>query len=340
MLRQQSGMALILVLMIFALVSVIATGIIQTQSMDVQRTTNRLGTQQAQAIVAGAESVVRTGLYLDWDDDPDVDHVLEDWAIDRTFPMDVGVVFIRISDLQGRFNLNWLHQSSSNRSIWWQRFRNLLNRLELDPMIANHWSDWLDESSQVDDTYLSMEPPYRAAYRECKHTSELMLIDGVTTEVYQRLEPYIACLPVSSQLNVNTASRFVLSALDTQMTLSEADQVISERGEDGIESVTNFLSLDAVKNYANPPNSNDDDENASQGGSQGASQNSNAPKPWDANDFSIRTEYFEGFAEVTMGDEGDWVATSEFVLHRNASTGYIDTWYRDFSRRTARELPQ
>lgn len=336
--RQQSGMALLMVLMIFAMVSVVATGIIQSQSMDIQRTTNRLGTQQARAFVSGAESVVRTGLYLDWDNDPDMDHALEQWTVDRTLPIDdMGVVFIRIADLQGRFNLNWLHPDSTNKAVWWQRFRNLLNRLQLDPLIANHLSDWLDETSQVDDTYLSHEPAYRAAYRQCKHTSELMLIEGVTTVVYQQLEPYIACLPVSSQLNINTASAQVLSVLDSQMTLSEAEQVITERGEKGIQSVSDFLALEVVKDYANPPDANDDDDDRSDTRSSNSGNNT---KAWDANDFSVRTEYFEAFAEVKMGDNGDWIATSEFLVYRNASSGHMTTWYRDFSRRVARELPQ
>merc|ERR1711879_522383 len=322
-----SGMALLMVLMIFAMVSIVATGIIQSQSTDIQRTTNRLGTQQAKAFVAGAESVVRTGLYLDWDNDPDIDHYLEEWSIERTFPMDIGVVFVRISDLQGRFNLNWLHPNATNHSVWWQRLRTLLKRLEIDPIIANNLSDWFDENSQIDDTYLSMEPPYRAAYRECKHTSELMLIDGVTTEIYRQLSPYIACLPVDSQLNVNTASAYVLSALDSQMTESDAEQVISARGDEGIESVTSFLALDAVKSYATKTSSTSN---------QSQSSDTTSKKSWDANDFSIRTEYFEAFAKVEMGDVGDWVATSEFLLHRDVSTGYIDTWYRDYSRRDAR----
>lgn len=330
--KQQSGLALLMVLMIFAMVSVVATGIVQSQSTDIQRVTNRLGTQQARAFADGAESVVRTGLYLDWDNDPEIDHYLEEWTTERTFPMEMGTVFVRISDLQGRFNLNWLHPKAANRTIWWQRLRNLLKRLEVDPIVANYVSDWMDETSQSDDTYLSMEPPYRAAYRACKHTSELMLIEGVTTEVYQQLQPYIACLPMDSQLNVNTASANVLSALDSRMSVDEGQQVISARDKNGIKTVADFLALNAVATYANPPDSGN---SASNNGN-----NQQAKKPWDANDFSVRSEYFEGFAKVEMGEAADWVATSEFLLKRDVSTGHIETWYRDFSRREARPLPQ
>jgi general secretion pathway protein K len=329
---QQSGMALLMVLMIFAMVSIVATGIIQSQSADIQRITNRLGTQQARAFADGAESVVRTGLYLDWDNDPDIDHYLEEWTVERTFPMELGTVFVRISDLQGRFNLNWLHPKAANRTVWWQRLRNLLKRLEVDPIVANYVSDWMDETSQADDTYLSQDPPYRAAYRICKHTSELMLIEGVTTEIYQQLLPYVTCLPMDTQLNINTASASVLSALDSRMTVSEAEQVISARDKNGIAAVADFLALDAVSTYAKPPSSNN---TAANNGNQQSTK-----KPWDANDFSVRSEYFEGFTRVEMGDSGDWVATNEFLLKRDVATGYIDTWYRDFSRREARPLPQ
>ncbi len=325
--RQQSGMALLMVLMIFALVSVVATGIIEAQSTDIQRTTNRLGTQQAHAFVGGAESVVRSAMYLDWDKNPDVDHYLEEWAIDRTFPMEMGTVFVRISDAQGRFNLNWLHPSAKNRQVWQQRFTELLRKLQIDTQIASYLSSWLNKDSQEDNRYLAMVPEYRAAYRQCKHSSELMLIEGVTLDIYRLLSPYITCLPIDSQLNVNTASELVLASLDSRMSTADAWEIVSGRGDEGLESVSDFLALDVVKPYVKVESDDADSDGSSL-------------KPWDAGDFNVRSEYFEAFVRVDMGDAGDWTATSEFLIKRDVSNGYIDTLYRDFSRREARPLPQ
>ncbi|MDP2608545.1 MULTISPECIES: type II secretion system minor pseudopilin GspK [unclassified Oceanobacter] len=319
--RQQSGLALLIVLLIFAVVSVLATVLIERQAKDIQRTTAQLARQQAQAFLHGIDSVVRSGLYMDWDNDPDIDHGLEEWAIDRTFPMDEGQVFIRMVDAQGKFNLNWLAPAASNQSVWQQRLYNLLNDLGLDVTIAERLADWMDAESQVENDYMSLEPPYRPAYQICKHTSDLMLLEGVDTDTYYALEPYVTCLPVTTQLNINTASELVMSALDANFSITDAQAVVSARGDSGLASVSDFLDLDEVKGFVS------------------GSSNSNDSK-WTESDFTVKSEYFEVFGRVDIGTSGDWFGTSEFLLKRDADSGNFRTLYRDYSRREARRLPE
>src|SRR5690554_1642185 len=126
-----------------------------------------------------------------------------------------------IRDAQGRFNLNTLSPLSANKQKQQQRFTNLLNLLGIDPIISINVSNWMNKESQADDLYQRKEPAYRAAYQSCKHTSELLLVDGMELDIYAQLEPYIACLPITAALNVNTASPMVLAALDATLTLND-----------------------------------------------------------------------------------------------------------------------
>ncbi|WP_221798634.1 type II secretion system minor pseudopilin GspK [Oceanobacter mangrovi] len=333
--RSQSGLALIMVLMIFAVVSVLATVMIDRQSRDIQRAIAQLSTQQARALTFGVESVVRSGLHLDWENDPDIDHAMEEWNIDRQFPMDNGAVLVHIADAQGRFNLNWLSPSASNQSLWQQRFYKLLNDLGLDVEIAERLANWFNSESQVDNDYLGLEVPYRAAYNLCAHTSELMLVEGVDQATYDRLEPYIACLPATTQLNVNTASDLVLASLGTDLTIEDGQTIISERGDEGFTDVDAFMTVDAVKKAATKTTTESDSDSSSDSDSESSSKSG-----WSNDDFTVKTEYFEIFTQVAYGPGSEWVATAEMLLKRDASSGNFRTIYRDFSRLQARPVAE
>lgn len=329
--RSQSGMALITVLLIFAIVAVLATAMIDRQSSDIQRTGTLFALQQARAYVLGAESAVKTGLYMDWDNNKDIDHAYEEWTQERTFPLDPGTARILIQDAQGRFNLNGLSKLASNRDDQKKRFSNLLGELGVDQEFANLLFRWMDEESQEDDRYLSLEVPYRAAYRQCSHSSELLLLEGLDAEAYRKLEPYVACLPITAQLNVNTASALVLSALDDKLSLSDGEALVAARGEKGFATVDEFWGQSQLEDFTKAQSSTST--------TTSSTTNSTASQAavWDKADFSVKSEYFEAFIRIELGDR---IATSESLIKRDNATGEMTTLYRDYSRREARRAAE
>ena len=247
--NRQQGLALILVLMIFAITSVLAIAMVERQSSDMQRSSTMLSVQQARAYSFAAEDAVKTGLHLSWQKNKETVHNQEEWAQERRFPLSPGMAYIRIQDAQGRFNLNTLSPQASNQQRQMQRFTNLLNLLGIDPIISVNLSNWMNNASQVDDFYLRKEVPYRAAYQSCKHTSELLLVDGMSLDEYSMLEPYIACLPLTANLNVNTASPMVLAALDASLTLAQGEAMAAARGEKGFATLDEFWGLAEVQPF-------------------------------------------------------------------------------------------
>ena len=329
--KRQQGMALLIVLLIFAIVAVLATAMIDRQSADIQRSATMLATQQARSWVLGAESAVRTGLYLDWDNNHDLDHDKEEWNQERAFPLSPGTARIRIQDAQGRFNLNSLSKGASNRSDQKQRFTNLLNILGLDVAFSDELYRWFDESSQEDDRYQNLETPYRAAYQACSHTSELMLLEGLDEASYKRLEAYVACLPITTQLNVNTAPAAVLSALSSDLSLSDAEAIVAARGDKGFASVDDFWALSQVEPFTKSSSSSAKTDSDSDSDSDSDTGTSNGK--WDKADFCVKSEYFEAFVRVDLGDR---IATGELLIYRDNATGSMKTLYRDYSRREGR----
>ena len=327
---RQRGLALITVLLIFAIVSMLAVAMIDRQSTDVQRSGTMLALQQARSYVFGAEQAVKTGLYLDWKNDKEIDHLNEEWAQERTFPLSPGLARISIADAMGRFNLNSLSVAASNKATQKIRFTNLLNMLGLDIALADTLSRWMDETSQDDDRYQSMEPPYKAAYQGCKHSSELLLLEGMDMVSFRKLEPYVACLPITAQLNVNTASAMVLASLDAGLSLADGEAIVSARGDKGFKTVDDFWSLSQIE-----PFTRNNDNNG----------NTNAPVSdapvtkarWDKTDFSVKSEYFEIFIRVELGDR---IATGEALIKRDNNDGRMTTLYRDYSRREAKREPE
>lgn len=327
---RQRGLALITVLLIFAIVSMLAVAMIDRQSTDVQRSGTMLALQQARSYVFGAEQAVKTGLYLDWKNDKEIDHLNEEWAQERTFPLSPGLARISIADAMGRFNLNSLSVAASNKATQKIRFSNLLNMLGLDIALADTLSRWMDETSQDDDRYQSMEPPYKAAYQGCKHSSELLLLEGMDMVSFRKLEPYVACLPITAQLNVNTASAMVLASLDAGLSLADGEAIVSARGDKGFKTVDDFWSLSQIEPFTR---NNDNNGNTN-------TPVSDAPVTkarWDKTDFSVKSEYFEIFIRVELGDR---IATGEALIKRDNNDGRMTTLYRDYSRREAKREPE
>lgn len=319
--RQQRGIILLMVLLIFSIVTLIASSMLERQSIDLERSATHLILQQSRSYAFSAEAAVKEGLYLDWDSNNEVDHAGEEWNQQRVFPLEPGTVAITIKDAQGRFNLNSLTPDFPNRDVQQERFSRLLNQLGLETDIAKTWSRWLDKESQVENDYLVNDPPYRASYLPCAHTSELLLIKDMDVDSYRKLESYVACLPAETRLNINTADDLVLLAIDKRMTDSMVSAVVSGRSNGGFESVEDFINLPELKPLFENDEESDDAKQAT---------------PLQAEDFSVMTEYFEVFARIDL--EGR-IASTEMLLKRDNGTGKFTTIYRDYSRREPRSEP-
>ena len=110
----QTGAALVIALLVFALSAALMVGVQRDFSLQLQRSTNTFFAEQGWSFLLGAESLAELALRLDADEDglsdAPVDSLLEMWAQPQApFPLDgIGFLSGDISDLQGRFNLNGL----------------------------------------------------------------------------------------------------------------------------------------------------------------------------------------------------------------------------------------
>lgn len=224
---KQRGVALITAIVLVAIATVLAVRVGTRAALDLRRTAGLFALDQGWQVALGAEAWAAETLKDDHDDDQTVDHPGERWAQALPpLPVDGGELRGAIEDMQGRFNLNsLLGDGGSVDAEALERFQWLLAQVGANPRWAMMLADWLDSDTvpfpegAEDGTYLSQNPPYRAANSPITTVSELLALPGMTQEEYQRIRPYVAALPVGvKQINVCTASGPVLEALTAEGT--------------------------------------------------------------------------------------------------------------------------
>ncbi len=254
LINKQTGIALIMVLLVVALVTIMATGIATKQRLSTRRTGNLLHNEQAYMYLLGAEDWAKNILVQDFKDNK-TDSFNDNWAIKLPpIPVDGGTIQGKIEDLQARFNLNDLLKAGNKDKASITIFRNLLIENNIDTEVTDAIVDWLDANldstipaGAEDGYYLNKKIAYRAANRLMASASELVMVKGFNYKSYTKIAPYIVALPIFTPLNVNTAGAMQLSMLSNQISLTEAKDIVKARDKSGYKSVTEFLDQNTLK---------------------------------------------------------------------------------------------
>ncbi|CAM3118574.1 type II secretion system protein K [Pseudoalteromonas atlantica] len=278
--RESRGAALVIVLFIVALAAILAVEMSANLMVQVQKSTNLQGHQQAKWYAYGGEELAIKALKLSKDDDPDKTSLDQVWATqgDTQYPVDNGTLSGKITDLQACLNLNALGEapdpnSTSKTNPAHKALFALLENIEDLPAeeseeaMADSVFDWLDENSITyrsgaeEDEYLSRDYPYMSANSLFASPSELRLVKGFNPLVMEKVLPFVCVIPGSPLLSINVNTllpeqALILSAMIDELSLSGAEAVIAARSETGFDSVDEFFSevqqqggtnLDSVK---------------------------------------------------------------------------------------------
>ncbi len=314
--NRQHGVALVTILLVVSIATVMAVAMIREQQAAIQVTRAFLGRGQVNQYALGGEELARQILREDFDEHPERDHLAEVWADPALhFEFEQGEVNLRITDLQGLFNLNGLMESNPRHGVSRQRFINLVNAAGGDPMIADRVQDWLDRDNSVRPTgaedfdYLAYEPPYRAGNGLMADPSEFFLL-GVPPEIQQMLASHLVTLPrVQSGLNINTAPAALIQSLAASLSYEAADALVQRRDEqEGFESVAEFLQSSELAGL----------------GVAG-------------DGLGVQSSFFEIRVIARYQDRFGYLTS---IVHRHPVTGIMRVIQRDFSRNFRPEARQ
>jgi general secretion pathway protein K len=236
--QRQRGVAVLTAMLIVTIGTIIAVNLMWQATLDIRRAESALAADQGLMFVQGAEAWAADILRQDQVDSPNSDNLSEQWAIALpALPVDGGTITGKLEDLQGRFNVNNLLQADGTENeLARKQFERLLNSLDADPALAGAVVDWLDPDTDMrfpsggeDVAYSGIDPPYRTANGTITTVSELMAVAGFDREIYTRVAPYVAALPIGTKLNVNTASDLVLASLSDDIDIATAGALVDER---------------------------------------------------------------------------------------------------------------
>jgi len=310
LLKKQQGVALMMVIFIFALVSILSVGMYNRQSLFVQTAGNVLAQTQANQYALASEIYGRWWLKGDWDADKKDSKFVDDLELmenSTVLPFDNAFIEAQFNDLQGKLNLNDLLEVGGVKvnATMKQRFINLFKVLDIQSIKVEMLTDWIDENQTSDDLdgvedgeYLSLDPPYATAGQAFRHISELRLLLNISPRDYEKLLPHVSVLPQGfGNINVNTATSEVLQSLSDKMTKSQAESLIETRANAAWESVESFQADPVAKSGIT-----------------------------DFKYLGVRSDFFEIATKITLSDRK---ATLVSVVYRDTADGKMQVISRD-----------
>ena len=257
---RQSGIALLLSIMIVALVSIVSVTIITQRHLQIYRTSNLYFHDQAYQYSLGIERWGLSALSQDFEKDKKENKLFDShqdiWnSALVNFDVEQATIDGVIFDLQGRFNLNNLVFQGKVQTKWLASYKRLLDTLDLPPSLASTLVDWLDanelptgESGAEDIFYIALEQPYRTANQPLVHLSELLLIKDYNEDVLNVLKPYVFVAPSGTPVNINTSSVKVLRAIIPDFSDNQAGTLMTQIEGTPFTTVEDFLKEQLLKN--------------------------------------------------------------------------------------------
>ena len=264
--KKQQGVAIIVVLLVVALVSVIATDLTARLQRETRRSSNIFDHEQALQYVSGLEQLAVLLLKQHKAASPERADLSQPWATRKLhFPVEGGELTGTLKDRNSCFNLNSLVLQQDegsyvvdNTAIAYVLYRRLLEVLGLPISLSEPLADWLDSDKQArgldgaeDSVYEAKDPSYRAANTLMLNKSELYLLEGYSKEIVKKLSPYVCALPEAGylHLNVNTLEAGkpeLLMMLIKNLDAATATAVLATRKDKGYASMDEFWQQDVL----------------------------------------------------------------------------------------------
>lgn len=264
--KRQQGVALMIVILVFALVAILSVGMYNRQGLFIQKAGSIVAQTQAFEYALASEIYGKRLLKADWDTDKEDSKFVDDLeqvSSSLLIPVEEAVLEAQFNDVQGKLNVNDLVAlDGSANAMMVTRFKRLIDRLGLESIKVELLLDWIDDNQEPsnfegaeDGEYLSADTPYRNGGRPFIHLSELKLLYGLTEEDYEKLLPHITVLPRGqAAVNVNTASAEVLQSLAEGLSDEGAEQLVASRDNEPWESVDKFKAEAALAGLKIDPN--------------------------------------------------------------------------------------
>ena len=251
--RQQCGVALVVVLWVIMVLSLLIGGFAFTMYVETQVASYGRKELKAEMLARSGVEVARMQLLLNKRTaaEAGIDTLQQEWATNDTWYVDHtlgdGMYNVKVIDEDSKLPIN-----SATPEQLHQLFAALGVDASESDIIVDSILDWREpgdlhrlNGAKTDDYYKNLDPPYRCKNGPLDRVEELLLVRGVTPELFygapakdeEPARPGLIDLVTTTsqgQINVNTASPVVLQAA---LELGDAgpEMILARRnGPDGI----------------------------------------------------------------------------------------------------------
>lgn len=237
--KGEKGFALVLTLLITALMVAVLVEMIHQVSVDVAISRSFRDGQQASLLaesgITGGTKLLQLALQ-----GKDYTSFSDSWATPFKLDDETGAMEITITEESARICVNDLvQQNGEPEPFTLAALKRLGKRLKVPEELWNSLADWIDsdDSPRTNGAetpyYQTLKPLYDAHNARLSTLSELSLVRGFTSEraaaLRPFLTPYVDPGAPRSLVNINTASKEVLSALDDGIDDRMAERILEER---------------------------------------------------------------------------------------------------------------
>ena len=264
--NHQTGMALLLVVVLVALLSSLLVELAFSTLIDLRLTETFRDSTKAYYLAKGG---VNAGRMLLQEDSNNYDGLDETWSLGVTnYPVGEGSVSIAIEDLDSKLSVNALVQGDNPQTVMVDRFFRYFSAVQIEHLadpaeLTAALIDWLDSG---DDPYRQIltdgaeiavagaeQSSYSGEDHPCKNglldtIDELALISGFTPQILELVRDQLSTSD-SLSININTASREVLMSLDSLIDQETAETIITYRREQPITNLNQLEELLDAETY-------------------------------------------------------------------------------------------
>jgi len=236
--KNQRGFALVVTLLVTALLVALVVEFITDVYVDTSSRRNFVDGQQASILaesgVTGAISVLQLTLAAQ----EEFTSLTDQWARPIDIPDESGTLRLTIEEENGKLNLNYVAGTRFN-AAYVESFGRLFRKLELPANdLLDALADWIDDDllprpGGAEETYYTgRKPPYVASNSPLLTLEELALVKGFAPDALPRVRPFVTVyddIANGAFVNINTAPKEVLLALDEKMTDTLVERIIDYR---------------------------------------------------------------------------------------------------------------
>jgi general secretion pathway protein K len=228
----ERGVALLTTLLVLILVIALANEIFRLGARAAQTSAYGRDSVRGALLAEAGTAIARVALREDAKANK-YDTLDELWAKPNPpFERNEGTITLLIEDEERKINLNKLVRANgiAQDEDRVDVFKALLALLGIDPSLSDAFVDWLDSNETPlvggaeSGYYLSLPRPYKAKNDLFDTVEEILLVRGVTKEVYEKLRPFVT-VTSSGFVNINTAPAEVLVCLSAGRIAAESGAI-------------------------------------------------------------------------------------------------------------------